>query len=161
MPREPRCNCQHEGDLEASATYTEQGIALQRAQVDRDGLGISLHNLARTKLQLGLVDEARRLFAESIAIAEELEYRELIAYCLGSASEFVNSFGESERAAQLLGASSHAFEEIGSVPQGDEAEMQAQLAVALESVLGAERFAALREEGATLDPHQLLAEAFG
>jgi predicted ATPase/DNA-binding SARP family transcriptional activator len=149
------------GDLEGSATYTEQGIALQRARLDRDGLGISLHNLARTKLKLGQVDEARQLFAQSVAIAAELEYRELIAYCLGSAAELVHAAGETARAAELLGASASAFEEIGSLPQGDESEMQAQLAVALEQKLGTARFAELRDGGRSLDPHVLLAEAFG
>ncbi|MDX6452596.1 MAG: hypothetical protein QOH16_2645 [Gaiellaceae bacterium] len=148
------------GDLQGSAVYTEQGIALQRARVDRDGLGISLHNLARTKLKLGQADEARQLFAESVSIAEELEYRELIAYCLGSAAELVHSAGEAERAAELLGASACAFEEIGSLPQGDEAEMQALIAAALEQELGAARFAELREGGRSLDPHVLLTEAF-
>lgn len=148
------------GDLEAAAAYTEQGIALQRARVDRDGLGVSLHNLARTKLKLGQTDEARLLFAESVAIAQELEYRELLAYCLGSASEFVNALGEPERAAWLLGASERTFAEIGSLPQGDEAEIQAQLTVSLEDSLGEARFAELRAEGGTLDPHVLLAEAF-
>jgi predicted ATPase/DNA-binding SARP family transcriptional activator len=148
------------GDLEGSAAYTEQGIALQRAHVDRDGLGISLHNLARTRLQLGEVDEARRLFSESVAIAEDMGYRELIAYCLGSASELVYAGGETERAAQCLGASARAFEDIGSMPQGDEAERQAQVAVSLAEELGAERFAELQAEGRSLDPHVLLADAF-
>jgi predicted ATPase/DNA-binding SARP family transcriptional activator len=147
------------GDLDGSAAYTEQGIALQRARIDRDGLGISLHNLARTKMKLGQTDEARQLFAESVSIAEELEYLELIAYCLGSASELVHAAGQTERAAQLLGASARAFEEIGSMPQGDEAEMQAKLAVELEGTLGADRFAELRVEGRSLDAQVLLAEA--
>jgi hypothetical protein len=63
-------------------------------------------------------------------------------------------------AAQCLGASARAFEDIGSMPQGDEAEMQAQVAASLAEELGAERFAELQAEGRSLDPHVLLAEAF-
>jgi predicted ATPase/DNA-binding SARP family transcriptional activator len=148
------------GDLERSAAYTEEGIAIQRELGELDGLGISLHNLARTKLKSNRLAEARILFAESAAIAGELEYRELAAYCLGSTSELVYAEGWPERAAQLLGASARAFEEIGSAPQGDEAVMQANMASELEALLGCERFAQLRDEGRALDARLLLAEAF-
>jgi predicted ATPase/DNA-binding SARP family transcriptional activator len=147
-------------DPEGSAAYTEEAIVLQRERNDRDGLGISLHNLARTKLKLNRLDEARLIFAESAAIAEELEYAELAAYCLGSASELAFAEGDAERAAQLLGASARAFAAIGSLPQGDEAEMQARLAAALERELGAARLLELQEDGRELDARSLLAEAF-
>ena len=148
------------GDLEQSASFIEQAIGLQRENPDRSGLAISLHNLARTMLGLNRPDEARSLFAESATIAFELDYRELVAYCLGAAAELAFAARDSERAAHLLGASDEAFEEIGAVPQGDEAEAHARVASELEAALGAARFAQLRSEGRSLDPRVLLADAF-
>ena len=147
------------GDLERSAAYTEEGIAIQRLDGDRGGLGISLHNLARTKLKSNQLDEARAHFAESAALAEELGFRELVAYCLGSASELAHAEGSPELAARLLGASAFVFEEVASAPQGDEAEMHAQMAVALEASRSG-TFHELRDKGRGLDARLLLAEGF-
>ncbi len=148
------------GDLAQSASFIEQAIALQQANPDRSGLAISLHNLARTKLGLNRPDEARSLFAESARIAFELDYRELVAYCLGAAAELALGSREIERAAQFLGACDEAFEEIGAVPQGDEAEAHARVAAEVEAALGAVRFAQLRSDGRSLEPRVLLADAF-
>ena len=64
---------------------------------DRDGLAISLHNLARTEIKRGRAAEAGGLLAESLEQALALGYREVIANCLQGCAELAAGEGELER----------------------------------------------------------------
>jgi tetratricopeptide (TPR) repeat protein len=146
------------GDDERAAEYFEEAIAAQR-DLDRDGLGISLHNLARSLIKLGRIDEARATLDESLGIARELGYRELLGYCLGGAAELAAGAGERERAVRLLGASQAVFASIGVPIQGDEAVSQASLTAELRTSLGDDVFDALLAEGRTADTEAVAAGA--
>ena len=146
------------GDHERAAEYLGQAIEIQRG-LDRDGLGISLHNLSRTLTKLDRVDESRVLLAESVAIARELGYRELLGYCLGGAAELAAHAGDPERAARLLGTSQAVFDSIGVPIQGDEAATQDRLTDELRATLGDDAFDALMREGREADAADIAAGA--
>ena len=108
------------GNHEAAAAYTERALALQRSTGDRDGEAVSLANLARTRISLGQHALARELVRESLQLALQMQYREVIGYALAAAAELAFVDSEFERAAVLCGASSALFAEIGVAMLGEE-----------------------------------------
>jgi len=138
------------GDLDSAVEYGERAIAMQR-ECDRDGLAVSLHNVARTKLSLGRLDDARDLLGECIELATKLGYSEVIAHALAAAAELVLRDGRPETSARLLGGSEALFEEIGAQMQGDEEEARARTLADLRELLGDERLHELLDEGRVAD----------
>jgi len=144
-------------DAETSARYATEAVALQRALRDHDGLAVSLHNLGRAQLALGRLEDARDSLTESLMTARRLNYREVIAYCLSGMAELAVTERESERAAELLGASQGLFREIGVALDGGEAEAQERVMAQLYETLGSERTDELRAVGAGRDVDELVA----
>ena len=143
-------------DYETAVGYYAEAIELAKATGDIDGAAVNLHNLARSELGAGRVDRGLEALRESLAIARELGYREVIAYCLGGLAEAAMLEAEPERAAVMLGASEQLFREIGVVLSPDEDQSQARLHSFLREELGAERAAELQSEGAARDLDALL-----
>jgi tetratricopeptide (TPR) repeat protein len=140
-------------EYETAVDYYDESIEASRSAGDSDGVGVNLHNLARSELALGRVEPGVAALRESLGIARNLGYRELIAYLLGGFAEVAMIEDEPARAATLLGASDQLFSEIGAIPSPDEAEVQERVAAYVLDALGAERVAELRAAGAasTLD----------
>ena len=146
------------GDLDSSAALTGEAVELSRKANDNDGLAIALHNLARTELRRGHEPRAGELMREALAIAIELGYRELVAYCLAGIAE-LTAAEDPRRAARVLGTSDALFEELG-VPMGDEEREGYERTVERLGVeLGAEAFTALRAEGRALSAEEASREA--
>jgi tetratricopeptide (TPR) repeat protein len=144
------------GDPATATGHYEEAIELLRSTGDEDAVAVNLHNLGRSELKLGRIAEGLDALRESLAIAERLGYREVIAYCLGGFAEVAMIEDNPARAATLLGASEELFAEMGRVPDPDEAEVQERVAEFVTERLGAERAGELRAEGATLSLHQLV-----
>ncbi len=143
-------------DHETAVEYLTEAISLGREVGDEDGVAIYLHNLARAELALGEPDRGRAALLESLALARRLDYREVIANCLGGFAELSRIEDDAERAALMLGASEHVFLEIGAAFDPEEAASQERVGAFVVGALGAERADELRAKGATLTLDELL-----
>jgi len=145
-----------QGDYEAAVGYHGEAVELAKSSGDIDGAAVNLHNLARSELALGRAGPGLEALRESLAIARQLGYREVIAYGLGGLAEVAMIEGDPERVATMLGASEELFREIGAVPSPDDVQTRERIAGYAVEQLGAERTAELQAEGAALDVEELL-----
>ena len=150
-----------QGDHETSATYGERAVAEQRSRGDLDGMAISLHNLARSRLALGELEEARANLAETFEVAERLGYRELIAYSLETAGELAYSQDDRERAVRLLGASVELFDAIGVEMSGAERAGYERILESVTAALGRDRVDELLAAGRGLETADAVRDARG
>jgi predicted ATPase/DNA-binding SARP family transcriptional activator len=145
-----------QGDYATAVVYHAEAAELAKSSGDIDGAAVNLHNLARSELALGRAGPGLEALRKSLAIARQLGYREVIAYCLGGLAEVAMIEGDAERAATMLGASEQLFREIGAVQSPDDAQTSERIAAYALEQLGAERVAELQAEGAALDVEELL-----
>jgi tetratricopeptide (TPR) repeat protein len=145
-----------QGDYAAAVDYHGEAVELAKSSGDIDGAAVNLHNLARSELALGRAGPGLETLRESLAIARQLGYREVIAYGLGGLAEVAMIEGDPERVATMLGASEELFREIGAVPSPDDVQTRERIAAYAVEQLGAERTAELQAEGAALDVEELL-----
>jgi predicted ATPase len=145
-----------QGDYTAAVGYHGEAVELAKSSGDIDGAAVNLHNLARSELALGRAGPGLETLRESLAIARQLGYREVIAYGLGGLAEVAMIEGDPERVATMLGASEELFREIGAVPSPDDVQTRERIAAYAVEQLGAERTAELQAEGAVLDVEELL-----
>jgi predicted ATPase len=143
-------------DYATAVGYYDEAIELAKASGDIDGAAVNLHNLGRSELGLGRAEAGLEALRESLAIARELGYREVIAYGLGGLAELAMIEDDPERAAEMLGASDQLFREIGAVASPDEAESREKVGAYVLEELGPERVAELRAVGAALDLDEVL-----
>jgi predicted ATPase/DNA-binding SARP family transcriptional activator len=146
------------GNHEEAGAYTERALALQRATGDRDGEAVSLVNLARTSISLGQHAQARELARESLQLALQLQYREVIAYALGAAAELALVGAELERSAILCGASSGLFAEIGVEMLREERAAYERVVADLRERLGGDQVEDLLRRGSALSLADAVAE---
>ena len=145
-----------QGDYATAVVYHGEAVELAKSSGDIDGAAVNLHNLARSELALGRAGPGLEALRESLAIARQLGYREVIAYGLGGLAEVAMVEGDPERTATMLGASEQLFGEIGAVPSPDDVQTRERIAAYAVEQLGAERTAELQAEGAALDIEELL-----
>jgi predicted ATPase/DNA-binding SARP family transcriptional activator len=145
-----------QGDYATAVGYHGEAVELAKSSGDIDGAAVNLHNLARSELARGRAGPGLEALRESLAIARQLGYREVIAYGLGGLAELAMIEADPERTATMLGASEQLFREIGAVPSPDDTETRERIAAYAVEQLGAERVAELLEEGAALDIEELL-----
>jgi hypothetical protein len=119
----------------------------------------SLHNLARVALAENRADDAGRLFAESLAIGQELGYRENVAYCVEGCAELAAARGEAQTAARLLGAGIGLFERLGVPLEAGEREAYERTVELVTAQLGEATFASLESGGRDLPLEQAVQEA--
>jgi non-specific serine/threonine protein kinase len=106
-------------DLEASVSFGERAIEVQRGLRDWPDLAVSLANLAPTELRRGNLEVSRALLEEAVRLAEEYGYQLLLAHAVAVAAELAAVDGEAELAARLVGAAEAAFPALGgTVPEG-------------------------------------------
>jgi predicted ATPase/DNA-binding SARP family transcriptional activator len=144
------------GDPATAVGHYAEAIEAARSAGDEDGAAVNLHNLARSELALGRPDRGLEALLESLAIARRLNYREVVAYCLGGLAELATLDGDAVRAATLQGASDRLFSEIGAIPSPDEAEARQRVAEYIVETLGPDRVRELHENGAGLTLDELL-----
>jgi tetratricopeptide (TPR) repeat protein len=138
------------GDLElAQATYAA-ALEAARAGGDRGTEGVILFNLANLARSRGEYDEARRLGRESLEMCWSLGLRMLAAWCVNDLAAAELGLGAHERAARLVGASDAALENLGAARGADDQPEHDDVLRKLERVIGADRLAELRAEGAAM-----------
>jgi predicted ATPase/DNA-binding SARP family transcriptional activator len=147
------------GNWETADAEGRRVVEIQREVADDQGLCISLHNLARVELALDRLDEARRFATESLQMASDLGYTEVIGYSLGTIAELALAQGEEERAARLLGRGDALFAETGAMRYGEEAEAWERTLAELAERLGEARLRELIAAGAALTTGDAVAEA--
>jgi tetratricopeptide (TPR) repeat protein len=143
-------------DPETAVVYFAEAIELARSAGDEDGVSVTLHNLARSELALGRLDRGREALEESLSIARQLGYREVIAYCLSGLAELAMLEADAGRAATLLGASQRLFDDVGAVADPGEEGTQERIEAYVVERLGADRAEQLRAAGAAAAVDELL-----
>jgi Bacterial transcriptional activator domain len=104
----------------------------------------------RGHIFLGQLDEAHAALSESFAVAHDLGFRQVMAYCLSGLAELWIREGDAERAIQALGASQHLFAEIGAALDPDGAKTWGEIVEFASAELGTDRAEELRRQGAEL-----------
>jgi predicted ATPase len=137
-------------DAHTALRYQLEAVEIQRRLEDFDNLAITQHNVGRGHIFLGQLDEARAALSESFAVAHDLGFRQVLAYCLSGLAELWMREGDPERAIQALGASQHLFAEIGAALDPDGAKTWGEIVDFASAELGEERAEELRREGAEL-----------
>jgi len=137
-------------DAHTALRYQTEAVEIQRRLEDFDNLAITQHNVGRGHLFLGQLEEARAALSESFAVAHELGFRQVMAYCLSGLAELLMREGDAEHAIQALGASQHTFAEIGAALDPDGAKTWGEITEFASAELGAERAEELRRRGAEL-----------
>jgi predicted ATPase/class 3 adenylate cyclase len=147
--------------FELARRLCEEGLALQREVGNTEAATISLNNIGRIELRTGHPAAAAERFRECLESAIELEYPELIAYCLQGSSDVAAATNDPDRAARLLGAADALFAELGVIRLGSEAESYEEAVRTLEAQLGKGALEEARAGGraATLD--DAVADALG
>jgi predicted ATPase len=145
-------------DAHTALRYQLEAVEIQRRLDDFDNLAITQHNVGRGHIFLGQLDEARAALSESFAVAHDLGFRQVMAYCLSGLAELWMREGDAERAIQALGASQHLFAEIGAALDPDGAKTWGEIVEFASAELGTERAEELRRQGAEvpLDDFTLL-----
>jgi tetratricopeptide (TPR) repeat protein len=140
-------------DAHTALRYQLEAAEIQRRLEDLDNFAITQHNVGRGYIFLGQLEEARTALSESFAVAHDLGFRQVMAYCLSGLAELWMREGDAERAIQALGASQHLFAEIGAALDPDGARTWDEIIEFASAELGVERAEELRHEGAerTLD----------
>jgi predicted ATPase/DNA-binding SARP family transcriptional activator len=147
------------GLRDEGARLIEEGIVLHREDGATFDLSLALHNLARIDAARGDAQAAGRHYRESLQIAIDVGYRELVANCLEGVAELAAT-ADGALAARLLGAAEALFAEVG-VPIGPEEEEGYERTIAaLATELGVEDFERKRAAGRELPLEQASAEAF-
>jgi hypothetical protein len=132
------------------------GLSLHHRLGDRVGVAAALQGLATLALDIGEVDRARALLAESIPVAWDAHNRPGLAAALEQLACVAIAEGESTRAVQLFGCASvleHALNYHGR-PDGDHAEPER--ISALRALLGDEEFAERWADGRALTVEETL-----
>ena len=137
-------------DARTALRYQLEAAEIQRRLEDLDNLAITLHNVGRGHLFLGELVEARATLSESFAVARELGFRQVMAYCIGGLAELAMREGDAEQAMRALGASQHAFADIGAALDPDGAKTQLEIVEFASGELGAENAEELRQRGSEL-----------
>ena len=137
-------------DAHTALRYQLEAVEIQRRLEDFDNLAITQHNVGRGHIFLGQLDEARAALSESFAVAHDLGFRQVMAYCLSGLAELWMREGDAERAIQALGASQHLFAEIGAALDPDGAKTWGEIVEFASTELGTDRAEELRRQGAEL-----------
>src|SRR5439155_17000767 len=114
-----------------------------------DGLVLTISILAHVALRRGDVDEATRLFSDSLRQSHELGYQHMIAFCLDGIAAVSEAAGEHERAARLFGAADGRRRELG-LEYDEGAELAAQARVDVSKHVDDDAFRATLADGETL-----------
>jgi predicted ATPase len=138
------------GDDDLAATAYQAALDATRAGGDRGTESAILGNLAYLARHRGAYDEAQDLGRESLRMCWALGLRMLAAWRVSELAGAELGLGAPDRAARLVGASDAALANLGAARgAGDQSEHDDVLRE-LERVLGADRLAELRAEGAAM-----------
>jgi tetratricopeptide (TPR) repeat protein len=102
-----------QGDAANALIFAEQSVEMWRELNNKDGLAISMHNLAIVTGELGDHDKALAYYEESLASWEELGDRAGVARVYNSMGELACAQGDYGRAAELYKQSLEIHRSLG------------------------------------------------
>jgi predicted ATPase/DNA-binding SARP family transcriptional activator len=108
------------GRYDEAARFLEEALGRARRAENWITECSILFNLGRAVFELGEVERARSLFRDGLRIADQLGYRELVAYCLLGLADVAAAQGELDVAADLLAACDRLAAMLGIRFAGDE-----------------------------------------
>jgi len=139
-----------QGQYEHAISLLERGLALNRERGDKWGTGTLLGSLGWVALRQHDFKHMRKMLAESLAVRMEISDKGGIAWCLEKLAEAKYEQSRFQEAAKIFGQAEALRTPIRSVIDPvDQADYQRILS-GLRSALGADAFAALWTEGATM-----------
>jgi tetratricopeptide (TPR) repeat protein len=142
----------------AVATY-EEALPLVRTQDDRRLLNVILANLGLGYASVGRFAEARTSFAEAIRLMADVKDWFSLAFVLSLVALAASGEGESERAAQLLGAGAKLCAVTNLVLPPAQQRFVDRATVAATASLGEAAFAAAYERGRAWSVEESIARA--
>jgi predicted ATPase len=134
-------NVEHRnGNFEDARKIFEETLALARGIGDQLRECLMQENLGDVHCHIGNYDQAELFIKESLKVGKEIDFKYVVADSLRIFSGISAGRGEVKRAAQLLGATVAAFEEIGiRLQPQDQPEFDRQVAN-IHDKLGTETF---------------------
>ena len=149
------------GDYEGARVRLEEALAVFEGLGLRDRISVVLCNVGHAAFLGDRPDDALGFYRRGIAVAQELEYAEMVIYGLHGVAAVLSATGEAERAATLLGAADAAAEARGLMLEPFESRIHEQTTRALEDALGEEAFAAIHAAGTQIALSDAAADALG
>jgi predicted ATPase/class 3 adenylate cyclase len=146
-----------QGDLDGAEVRFKQTIELDRAHGNEWGSGVALDNLAAVALERCEHDRARDLIRDTLASAQRLGDRELMAFGLEKAAVLAAMDGNAVRAGRLAGAADALRESTGI----DRSRFDAEWLDRHLGRVGGDEFDAARLAGRKLEAEEALVEATG
>jgi predicted ATPase/DNA-binding CsgD family transcriptional regulator len=130
--------------------HIEESLAILRALGDRRNVAKVLVVAADINADLGDTETAAAQLAEALTLFVEFGDRWFWGWSLEIAAPLAASTGDPERAARLFGAADAVWAAIGAPLPGKLRDRHDRVLADLRSVLGENRFGAVREEGTRL-----------
>ena len=148
---------EHTGDLERARATALEVLDAQRHSGDRDGVAFSSFTLTSIALAAGDLAEACSRLVDCLEVAEEVGFKELIAYALGLAAAVAVELGSRREGALLIGASRELLGQLAVTPQAIEAARHEKVVEALRAEL--DDAPSLIEQGSALELEAAIALA--
>jgi non-specific serine/threonine protein kinase len=139
-----------QGNLDDAHQILEEALVLTRETGDHLCECLVLGNLGEVLCDERDYTKAEQLQTAGLKLAQEIDYKYQIAYPLKVFADIATGRGQIERAAQLLGATTAAFEEIGTRILPLDQLLYDQLADNLRERLGTKKFEAMWSKGRTM-----------
>lgn len=102
-----------QGEFPAAVALSREAIDLFRQQQRHGGVCIASMNLACAQLFLGRLNDARDPLAETLKLADQLGWADMLGACFLAVSALGAMVGRRGDAGRLLEAAEHVFEELG------------------------------------------------
>jgi tetratricopeptide (TPR) repeat protein len=138
------------GDDDLAARAYQAALEATRAGGDRGSESAILANLAYLARHRGAYEEAQSLGRQSLGLCWALGLRMIAAWRVSELAGAELGLGAPERAARLVGTSDAALENMGAARGAGDRSEHDDVLQQLEQVLGADRLAELRSEGAAM-----------
>lgn len=141
------------GDREASASYVAEALALFREIGYASGVATALLFLGNLVRDGGDDRGAASAYVEALTLGEGVDDRFVLVQAFGRVADLTLRHAQADVAAALIGALDTLAQETGVTPSGMGGDHDRATAAVI-AVLGAERFAELREAGRRLRREQ-------
>ena len=140
-----------QGDLERATEAVEESLAYERAVGNRWRIGLTLGNLGLIALERKRWHEAAARFSEALSVVRDAGgRRNVAAEALRGLGGVFASLGRHEEAARLSGAASTVHEAGGTRSSPAERRIEDRQLAGARAALGAERWEAARQAGASM-----------
>ena len=152
---------QMQDDYATARSLYEQSLVIRLEMGDKWSIAASLSNMGNLSYMQGDYSAARSLYEQSLAIQRDIGNKSGIAGSLAGLGEAAIEIGQSQKGAELLGASQDLLEAIGAVLEVSERiPFERAIASAL-SQLGEEAFEKAWREGQAMSQEQAIQYALG